>query len=90
MYKRQVKNLRKTFGKDFVLMVGGVRPIRASGKRPNDDQARIATPAEAIGAGADYLIVGRPINAAPDPVAAAKAILKAVSYTHLDVYKRQC
>jgi orotidine-5'-phosphate decarboxylase len=71
----EVKNLRKAFGKDFVLMVGGVRPIPAGGKRPSDDQARVATPAEAVRAGADYLIVGRPINAAPDPVAAAKAIL---------------
>jgi orotidine-5'-phosphate decarboxylase len=48
-------------------------------KRKQDDQSRIATPGGAIRAGATYLIVGRPINAAPDPVAAATAILDEVS-----------
>ena len=75
----EVKKLRKTFGEDFVLVVGGVRPRPKGGKRPSDDQARVATPAEAVRAGADYLVVGRPINAAPDPVAAAKAILAEIS-----------
>jgi orotidine-5'-phosphate decarboxylase len=40
-----------------------------------DDQARTATPAAAVRAGANYLVVGRPITAAPDPIAAARAIL---------------
>jgi orotidine-5'-phosphate decarboxylase len=41
-----------------------------------DDQARAATPAAAIAAGADYLVVGRPITAAPDPAQATRAILE--------------
>ena len=44
-----------------------------------DDQARVATPAEAIRAGADYLVIGRPITGAPDPEAAAGAILEEIS-----------
>ena len=43
--------------------------------RSNDDQVRVATPAAALRAGADYLVIGRPITAAPDPVTAARAIL---------------
>ena len=42
----EVKKLRKTFGEDFVLVVGGVRPRPKGGKRPSDDQARVATPAK--------------------------------------------
>jgi orotidine-5'-phosphate decarboxylase len=47
-----------------------VRPASAA----SDDQKRIATPADAVKAGADYLVIGRPITRAPDPVAAARAI----------------
>jgi orotidine-5'-phosphate decarboxylase len=66
--------IRHACGKDFLIVVPGVRPA-ASGK---DDQARVATPGEAIRAGADYLVVGRPITAAPDPRAAARAILEEI------------
>lgn len=54
---------------DLVRMVPGIRPASA-----DDDQSRTATPAAAAGAGADYLVVGRPITAAPDPAAAARDI----------------
>jgi orotidine-5'-phosphate decarboxylase len=51
----------------------GIRPAER-----HDDQARTATPAAAIRAGADYLVVGRPITAAVDPVAAARGILEEI------------
>lgn len=56
------------------LMVPGVRPRGAS----MDDQARVATPEEALRAGADLLVVGRPIRNAADPVAAARAIASSI------------
>jgi orotidine-5'-phosphate decarboxylase len=70
----EIKAIRRACGKDFLIVVPGVRP-RHNGKARRDDQARVATPAEAIRAGADYLVIGRPITAAPDPKAAAHAIL---------------
>ncbi len=87
----EVKAIRKACGPDFLIVVPGVRPeiggstSTVAGKRGRlgsvrtgyrkDDQARVATPAEALRAGADYLVIGRPITAAPDPAAAASAIL---------------
>ena len=56
-----------------LLVVPGIRP-KTAGERPLDDQARVASPAEAVRAGADLIVVGRPITAASDPVAAAAAI----------------
>jgi len=55
-----------------MLMVPGIRP--ASGGVGNDDQSRVATPAAALRAGADLLVIGRPITQAADPRAAAQAI----------------
>lgn len=63
--------LRKNFGKDFILVVPGIRPAGSE----TGDQKRFATPALAIEAGADFLVVGRPIIDAKDPSAAARAIL---------------
>ena len=57
--------------RDFVVVTPGVRPKGAS----HDDQRRVMTPAEAVRAGADYLVVGRPILNAPDPARAATEIL---------------
>lgn len=54
-----------------LIVTPGVRPAGAAA----GDQKRIATPAEAIRAGADHIVVGRPVHAAPDPAAAARAIL---------------
>jgi orotidine-5'-phosphate decarboxylase len=56
---------------DLAILVPGVRPAGSDA----GDQARIATPAEAIQAGATFMVVGRPITAAADPVKAARAIL---------------
>jgi len=66
----EVALVRLILPSPFVLMVPGVRPAGAT----LGDQKRAATPAQALAAGADYLVIGRPITAAPDPAAAARAI----------------
>jgi orotidine-5'-phosphate decarboxylase len=71
----EIKTIRRACGKNFLIVVPGVRPRQNGGAR-RDDQARVATPGEAIRAGADYLVIGRPITAAPDPRAATLAILE--------------
>ena len=63
--------LRHEFGRDFTIVTPGVRPAGSG----HDDQARVVTPAEAIAAGATYIVVGRPITEASDPAAEARAIL---------------
>ena len=63
--------LRSALGPNLLLVTPGVRPSGES----SGDQRRVATPREAVAAGADLLVVGRPITAATDPVAAAEAIL---------------
>ena len=80
---KEVRAIRRACGKDFLIVVPGVRPAVAgdSGRKAKwkaDDQARVATPAEAIRAGADYLVIGRPITGTPDPVAAARTILEEI------------
>ncbi len=67
---REVAMLRNTMGEDFQLVTPGVRPVGAA----LDDQARVATPKDAIRAGASYLVIGRPITQADDPLAALRAI----------------
>jgi orotidine-5'-phosphate decarboxylase len=62
--------LRARFGAALKLVTPGVRPGAAAA----DDQQRIATPAEAIAAGADFLVIGRPVTRAPDPIEALRAI----------------
>jgi orotidine-5'-phosphate decarboxylase len=68
---REARLLREHCGPGFVLVTPGVRPSAAAA----DDQARIATPAEAIAAGAHYLVIGRPITQAADPVDALASII---------------
>jgi orotidine-5'-phosphate decarboxylase len=67
----EVAVLRALTGPESVLVVPGIRPAGAE----SGDQKRIATPAEALRLGANYLVVGRPITQAPDPAEAAEAIL---------------
>lgn len=67
----EVRRLREVFGKDFLIVVPGVRPKWAS----TGDQKRIATPAEAIAGGASYIVVGRPVTEAKDRKEAVKKIL---------------
>lgn len=75
----EAPRLRKNFGNDFVLVVPGIRPAGSE----TGDQKRIATPAMAINAGADFLVVGRPITRADDPQAAAVAILEEMQKTRV-------
>lgn len=69
---REVGALRARLPRPFRLLTPGIRPAGAA----KDDQARVATPAMAVRDGADFLVVGRPIRSAPDPVAAARGILE--------------
>ena len=67
---QEVAAVRAEVGPDVLLVTPGIRPLGGDA----GDQSRVATPAAAVAAGADYLVVGRPITAAPDPRAAAEAI----------------
>ena len=67
---REAARVRGALGPGFRLVTPGVRPAGAA----TGDQKRVMTPAEALAAGADYLVIGRPITAAPDPLAAIEAI----------------
>jgi len=69
---KEAGRIRKELGKDFLIVAPGIRPASAA----TDDQKRVATPLEAITAGADYIVVGRPITTAPDPAQAARDIIK--------------
>jgi orotidine-5'-phosphate decarboxylase len=71
----EAASIRKASEHDFLIVTPGVRPQGT----PAQDQARAVTPATAIKAGADYLVVGRPITRAPDPRAAAQAIVAEIA-----------
>jgi len=68
----ELGGLRQKFGRSFILVAPGIRP---TGSDVND-QNRIATPAAALKAGADYLVIGRPVTASPDPAGSLKRILE--------------
>ncbi len=67
---REVAGLRAACAADFLLVTPGIRPSSAQA----DDQRRVMTPAEAIEQGASYLVIGRPVTAAPDPMQALLTI----------------
>ena len=71
----EAANLRSIVGVNMALVTPGIRPAGSAA----GDQKRIMTPAKAIAAGADYLVVGRPIVEAADPKAAAEAIVAEIS-----------
>ena len=68
----EVADLKSFFGQDFLTLTPGIRPAGEA----HGDQKRVMTPAQAVAAGADYLVVGRPIVQASDPLAAARAVLE--------------
>lgn len=71
-------SLRTRFGKSFRLVVPGIRPFSVL----NDDQRRVVTPTAAVTAGADYLVVGRPITQAANPLAALDALEQEIRAVH--------
>lgn len=67
----ETRDMKQFFGEDFLTLTPGIRPA----SEPHGDQRRVTTPAQAVEAGSDYLVVGRPITQAADPLAAARAVL---------------
>ncbi|GAG11283.1 unnamed protein product, partial [marine sediment metagenome] len=72
---REIGSIRKSLGKDIIIVTPGIRPKDYIA----DDQKRIMQAKEAIAAGADYLVVGRPITQEPDPLAAAARIIEEIN-----------
>jgi orotidine-5'-phosphate decarboxylase len=70
----EIAALRDAFGPTPILVVPGIRPAGSA----RGDQARVATPQDAVARGASYIVVGRPITAAADPAAAAAAIAQSI------------
>ena len=68
---QEAASLRRELGQDFVLVTPGIR-LDVAGN--NDDQRRIMTPAEALAAGSTYLVMGRPVTKAADPVAVLREV----------------
>jgi orotidine-5'-phosphate decarboxylase len=68
----EIKLIRTACGNNFVILTPGVRPEWAS----RDDQKRTMTPSQAVAAGADYVVIGRPIRQAPNPVGALRRIFQ--------------
>jgi orotidine-5'-phosphate decarboxylase len=73
----EARAVKEAFGPDFLVVCPAIRPLWAA--VPGDDQTRITTPAQAIKAGADYIVVGRPIRQADKPAAAARKIVAEIA-----------
>ena len=71
----ETTRVRTSFGSDFLVVVPGIRPAGSA----LQDQKRVATPAHAIRAGADFLVIGRPITQADDPAAAMRSVLAEIA-----------
>jgi len=71
---QEIHLIREACGSDFLVVTPGVRPEKSA----THDQARVSTPSRAVAAGADYLVIGRPIRDAHDPVKAAHDILNEI------------
>ena len=75
----EAKAIRKACGREFLIVTPGVRPKDQDVHDKKDDQSRTATPREAIKAGADFIVVGRPILTAADPKSAIKEIVDEIA-----------
>ncbi|WP_299010550.1 orotidine-5'-phosphate decarboxylase [uncultured Shewanella sp.] len=71
---REAQIMKATFGQDFSLVTPGIRPLGSE----IGDQHRVMTPVEAIAAGSDYLVIGRPITKAKDPLQALETIYQSL------------
>ncbi len=74
---REVGRVKRELGRDFIVMTPGIRPMWTLVQ--GDDQKRVVTPRKAVEAGADYLVVGRPIRDAADPAEAALRLSEEIS-----------
>ncbi len=75
---QEIKTLRRAVRGEFIILTPGVRPVWAD----RDDQKRVMTPGEAVKAGADYIVVGRPVLKASDRKAAVEKILEEITMRH--------
>jgi orotidine-5'-phosphate decarboxylase len=73
---KEARSVRQACGPDFIVVTPGIRPEWSDVKK--DDQRRVTTPAEAVTQGADYVVVGRPVTRADDPVRAADRIAEEI------------
>lgn len=73
---RETRAIKEQMGKDFLCVTPGIRPEWSL--LANDDQKRITTPAQAVTAGSDYIVIGRPIKTADDPVKAAQMVAREI------------
>jgi len=71
----EIARIRRECGRGFLIVTPGVRPARRDGSVQSDDQKRIMTPEDAMRLGADYLVLGRPIRDARDPLAAVQEVV---------------
>ena len=76
----EARQIRATLGDKLLIVTPGIRPVGS----PSQDQKRAVTPREAVLAGADYLVVGRPITRDPDPRKAAQGILSEMEKAFTD------
>ena len=74
---KEAEKMKQSYGRDFKLVTPGIRPAGAA----IGDQKRVMTPAEAISAGSDFLVIGRPITQAEKPQQALEQILQSIGYS---------